>query len=284
MVRLKKLFLAIAVAILLAGCSGNTESGSQEPTRRPSESVEEPQMAPLTEDEIKRMYSSPEDYIGRTVELVGQVFAGVDYDEDGVYFQMWADAENFNNNTVVAYLDPSFTVEDNQYVRVKGTVADVLVGENMMGATVTAPLIRADELAVLTYKEAVMPTIAVAEATTKTIEQRGYSVTVQTVELAEEETRAYISVTNNGSSTFSLYEFNMLLIQDGTQYEYTWNFMADYPELQTDIRPGITSEGVVVFPAIKEAPFQIIMEGDSGDWNEELEEYIFDFNISEKEE
>ncbi|RHR10753.1 hypothetical protein DWX58_05055 [Pseudoflavonifractor sp. AF19-9AC] len=281
---MKKLFLAIAVAILLAGCSGNTESGSQEPARRPSESVEEPQIAPLTEDEIKRMYSSPEDYIGRTVELVGQVFAGVDYDEDGVYFQMWADAENFNNNTVVAYLDPSFTVEDNQYVRVKGTVADVLVGENMMGATVTAPLIRADELAVLTYKEAVMPTIAVAEATTKTIEQRGYSVTVQTVELAEEETRAYISVTNNGSSTFSLYEFNMLLIQDGTQYEYTWNFMADYPELQTDIRPGITSEGVVVFPAIKEAPFQIIMEGDSGDWNEELEEYIFDFNISEKEE
>ena len=280
---MKKLFLAIAVAILLAGCSGNTESGSQEPTRRPSESVEEPQMAPLTEDEIKRMYSSPEDYIGRTVELVGQVFAGVDYDEDGVYFQMWADAENFNNNTVVAYLDPSFTVEDNQYVRVKGTVADVLVGENMMGATVTAPLIRADELAVLTYKEAVMPTIAVAEATTKTIEQRGYSVTVQTVELAEEETRAYISVTNNGSSTFSLYEFNMLLIQDGTQYEYTWNFMADYPELQTDIRPGITSEGVVVFPAIKETPFQIIMEGDSGDWNEELEEYIFDFNICNKE-
>ena len=241
-------------------------------------------MAPLTEDEIKRMYSSPKNYIGRTVELVGQVFAGVDYDEDGVYFQMWADAENFNNNTVVAYLDPSFTVEDNQYVRVKGTVADVLVGENMMGAAVTAPLIRADELAVLTYKEAVMPTVAVAEATTKTIEQRGYSVTVQTVELAEEETRAYISVTNNGSSTFSLYEFNMLLIQDGTQYEYTWNFMADYPELQTDIRPGITSEGVVVFPAIKEAPFQIIMEGDSGDWNEELEEYIFDFNICEKEE
>ena len=283
MVRLKKIFLAIAVAILLAGCSGNTESGSQEPTRRPSESVEEPQMAPLTEDEIKRMYSSPEDYIGRTVELVGQVFAGVDYDEDGVYFQMWANAENFNNNTVVAYLDPSFTVKDNQYVRVKGTVADVLVGENMMGATVTAPLIRADELAVLTYKEAVMPTIAVAEATTKTIEQRGYSVTVQTVELAEEETRAYISVTNNGSSTFSLYEFNMFLIQDGTQYEYTWNFMADYPELQTDIRPGITSEGVVVFPAIKEAPFQIIMEGDSGDWNEELEEYIFDFNICNKE-
>ena len=280
---MKKIFLAIAVAILLAGCSGNTESGSQEPTRRPSESVEEPQMAPLTEDEIKRMYSSPEDYIGRTVELVGQVFAGVDYDEDGVYFQMWANAENFNNNTVVAYLDPSFTVKDNQYVRVKGTVADVLVGENMMGATVTAPLIRADELAVLTYKEAVMPTIAVAEATTKTIEQRGYSVTVQTVELAEEETRAYISVTNNGSSTFSLYEFNMLLIQDGTQYEYTWNFMADYPELQTDIRPGITSAGVVVFPAIKEAPFQIIMEGDSGDWNEELEEYIFDFNICNKE-
>lgn len=279
MVRLKKIFLAIAVALLLAGCAGNTESGSQEPVRRPSENVEETQLTPITGSAINRMYSSPEDYIGRTVELVGQVFGGVDYDQDGVYFQMWADAEDLKNNTVVAYMDPSFTVEDNQYVRVTGTVADVFVGENMMGRTITAPLIHADELTVLTYKEAVMPTIAVAEATTKTIEQRGYSVTVQTVELAEQETRAYISVTNNGSSTFSLYEFNMILIQDGTQYEYGWNFMADYPELQTDIRPGITSEGVVVFPAIKEAPFQIIMEGSSGDWSEELQEYVFDFNI-----
>ena len=65
-----------------------------------------------------------------------------------------------------------------------------------------------------------------ATAVNNTIEQYGYSVTVQSVELAEKETRAYISVTNNGSSEFSLYGFNMVLIQDDTQYKYAPNYKA----------------------------------------------------------
>ena len=74
---------------------------------------------------------------------------------------------------------------------------------------------------------------------------------------------------------------NSVLIQDGTQYEYTPNYMADYPELQSSIRTGITTEGVVVFPAIQQEPFQIIMEASTYDWNQPLQEYVFDFNIAE---
>ena len=43
---------------------------------------------------------------------------------------------------------------------------------------------------------------------------------------------------------------------------------------------GITTEGVVVFPAIQQEPFQIIMEASTYDWNQPLQEYIFDFNIA----
>lgn len=270
--------LLIVLLAMLVGCTPpttNTVSGNN------SAEVSEAPAEPLSDSEVKRMYSNPSDYIGSTVELVGVIFGGVDYDGDGIYFQMWADPENIDYNTVVAYFDPELTLEDGQYIRISGTVIDVFEGENMMGGQIIAPAIQADTLEVISYKDAVRPTIATATAINNTVEQYGYSVTVQSVELAEKETRAYISVTNNGSSEFSLYGFNMVLIQDGAQYEYTPNYMADYPELQSSIRAGITTEGVVVFPAIQQKPFQIIMEASTYDWSQPLQEYIFDFNIAE---
>lgn len=125
-----------------------------------------------------------------------------------------------------------------------------------------------------------MPTIATATATNATIDQLGYAVTIQSVELAEQETRVYISIQNNGANDFSLYGFDTVLIQNGTQYEYQSNYDADYPEHQTNIRPGITTEGVLVFPAISEEPFQIIMEARSSDWHEDFGEYVFDCTVS----
>ena len=119
-----------------------------------------------------------------------------------------ADPENIDYNTVVAYFDPELTLEDGQYIRISGTVIDVFEGENMMGGKIVAPAIQADTLEVISYKDAVRPTVATATTINNTVEQYGYSVAVQSVELAEKETRAYISVTNNGSSEFSLYGFN----------------------------------------------------------------------------
>lgn len=269
--------LIILLAILVGCTTSTTNPGSGNNDTESSETPAEP----LSDSEIKRMYSNPSDYIGSTVELVGVIFGGVDYDGDGIYFQMWADPEIIDYNTVVAYFDPELTLEDGQYIRISGTVIDVFEGENMMGGQIVAPAIQADTLEVISYKDAVRPTVATATAINNTVEQYGYSVTVQSVELAEKETRAYITVTNNGSSEFSLYGFNMVLIQDGTQYEYTPNYMADYPELQSSIRTGITTEGVVVFPAIQQEPFQIIMEASTYDWNQPLQEYVFDFNIAE---
>ena len=275
--------VAVLVLSLLAGCGAGPreENGSvQNTTLPPSESQNvEYSTEPLTENELKKMYSNPEDYVGSTVELVGQIFGNVEYDDDGVYFQMWSDPENIHGNTVVGYSDTEITLESNQYVKVTGVIIDVFEGENMMGGEVIAPGVRADKLEVLSYKDAIMPTISTATATTNTIDQLGYSVTVQKVELAEKETRVYISVTNNGDNKFSIYSYSMVFLQNNSQYEPTFNFAADYPELQSNIRPGISAEGVVVFPAIENAPFQIIMEGHSDDWKEELQEYIFDFSM-----
>ena len=262
--------LSTALILSLAACGGNpnSSSGSSSAPQSPPE--------PLSEREVKMMYSDPESYVGSIVELTGQVFAGVEYDSDGVYFQLWADPENLDLNTVVAYNDPEFELENDDYVKLTGEVVDVYEGQNMMGGTIVAPAILAHEIEILSYKDAVMPTIATAAATNGTIDQLGYKVTVQNIELAEEETRVYISIQNNGASEFSLYGFNSVLIQDSTQYETQSNYKADYPEHQTQIRPGITTEGVIVFPAIREEPFQLIMEAHSSDWHEEINDYVFD--------
>lgn len=267
------LLLAGMMCLSLAAC-GSTANDSGD------ESV---QMAePLTEEEVKKMYSNPKDYVGSTVELVGQIFGGVEYDDDGVYFQMYADPANWDMNTMVGYLNPDITLEDDAYVKLTGIVTDVYEGENMLGATLVLPAVRAIELEEISYIDAVVPTICTAAATTPTIDQRGYAVTVEKVELAEDETRVYVKVVNNGANEFSLYDFNMTLIQNGSQYEKSYNFDGDYPELQTDIRPGITTEGIVTFPGIAQEPFQIIMEGRSGDWQEDLSEYTFDFTIQQQ--
>lgn len=256
-----------------------TACGSSSSTSTDSQDSTSPLPTPIAEEDIPKMYANPESYIGGAVTMTGQIFGGVEYDENAVYFQMWGDPDNSDFNTVVTCPDPELELENGQYIRIQGVVADVFEGQNMMGGTIIAPAIRADLVEVLSYKDAVHPTVATAVPATGTIEQYGYAVTVETVELAEEETRAYISVTNNGSSAFSLYDFNMLLIQNGTQYESQINFNADYPELQDDLRPGIKTEGVVVFPAIEQTSFQLIMEGRSDNWHEDLQEYVFDLTI-----
>ncbi|MBM6722235.1 hypothetical protein [Pseudoflavonifractor phocaeensis] len=262
---------------LISGCSSSAPSSapSVEPSNTPEAVVQEP----LTDAEVKMMYSAPDEYKGALVELSGVVFNTVEYDEDGVYFQMWGDPENSDLNTIVTYPDPNFALESGQYVKVTGTVMGEVTGTNAFGGEISAAMVTADGLEISTYQDVVSPTLATASADVPTVEQLGYSITVQKAELAENETRLYISATNNGSANFIIYSFNMTIVQDGHQYEEESNYAADYPELQSDIRPSVTTEGVVTFPALENAPFQLIIEARSDDWDEDIQDYIFDMDF-----
>lgn len=262
---------------LISGCSSGAPSNtpSVEPSNTPEAVVQEP----LTDAEVKMMYSAPDEYKGALVELSGVVFNTVEYDEDGVYFQMWGDPENSDLNTIVTYPDPNFALESDQYVKLTGTVMGEFTGTNAFGGEISAAVVTADTLEISTYQDVVSPTLATASADVPTVEQLGYSITVQKAELAENETRLYISATNNGSANFTIYSFNMTIVQDGHQYEEESNYDADYPELQSDIRPSVTTEGVVTFPALENAPFQLIIEARSDDWDEDIQDYVFNLDF-----
>lgn len=266
---MKKVLSLVLSAMLVLGLTACSSSPS-----KPSVPPE-----PLSEHEINLMYSNPNDYSGRPVELTGEVFSDPEYDENAAYFQMFVDPENARLNTVVIYPNPSHKLKDGDYVRISGIVDKEFVGENMMGGEVHAPTIVVDKLDVLSYQEALSPTIHTASATTPTIDQYGYTVTIEKIELAENETRVYVKVENNGQSEFNLYEYRTRIVQDSSQIEQQSNYDADYPELQRDLRPGIISEGIICMGPLKDASFQLILDGSSDNWDEDIEEFIFDCTI-----
>jgi hypothetical protein len=233
MKKVLSILAAVAMVISLVACGNNSSGqGSSE------------EQIPMSNDEIKQMYADVNEFKGRTIELTGKIFGSIDYDSDGVYFQMYADPANYEMNTVVAYGNPDAELSDGDYVKVIGKVSGEFEGENMLGAKITAPVITADSAEVLTYQDAVAPTLYTYIPNESTLTQNGYSVTVEKVELAEQETRVYIKVENNGAGKFNLYSFNSLIIQNGKQYEEETNYEADYPDVQTDLSVGVSTEGI----------------------------------------
>lgn len=235
--------------------------------------------APLTADEMDQLYTDPKKFEGRSVTLTGKVFGSPEKDGEGIYFQIFADPEKYDRNTAIVYKSTDVSVSADDYVRITGRVQGNLKGQNAFGGSVSAPAILADSVEVVTYMDAVVPTIKSVELSGVTQDQHGYAITVEKVEFAEKETRVYVSIQNNGSSNFTAYSFNTKIIQNGKQYEEARNFFADYPEIQTDLVPGVTTEGIIAFPAIDQADFKITFEGRSNDWQEDIETYSFDIPV-----
>lgn len=232
-------------------------------------------IVPLKGDETKSLYTTPENLKNHYVELIGTVFMAPEYMDDGVCVQMMSDIKNHDNNTVVYIHDKDFKVKQNDYLHVVGLVGGTVTGQNALGNAVSAPTITAKEYEIYSYKDAVAPALKTIEVN-QTQSQLGYSVTVQQVEYAENETRVYLKVDNHGSDKFNVYSFYTKITQDGKQYSEQNNWEADYPAVQTDLLVGNSSEGVIVFPAINEGAFTLTVEGSSNNFWEDLKPYTFD--------
>lgn len=257
------LLLGLAMMFGLAAC-GSTPVESDQP--------------PMTEEEIQKMHADPDSYKGRELTIYGQILDTPEKDDDAIYFQMYCDPVNYSQSVIVGYADPSLTLPADCYVKVTGTVDGKFEAENMLGGTVTGARIIATSVEESNYADAVAPTLKSIDVN-QTQEQLGYSVTIQKVEFAEKETRVYLSVTNNGNDKFFLYSFNVKILQNGTQYGEEMNYDAGYPEIESELLVGATTEGVICFPALEQASFQLSSEAHSDNWQETIEPFTFDITV-----
>lgn len=231
-------------------------------------------IVPLKGSEIKSLYTTPEDFKNHYVEIVGQVFATPEYANECIAIQIFTDIENNENNTIVYIFDKNFEVKQEDYIRIVGKVGDVFEGENAFGGTMTVPTVTAKEYNIISYQEALSPTLKTINVN-QTQTQFGYSVTIQKIEFAENETRVYLKVDNRGTETLNVYSFDAKITQDGKQYGEQDNWDANYPSIQSDLLVGSSTEGIITFPKLADGPFSVYIEAISDNWNEEIKPFTF---------
>lgn len=166
------------------------------------------------------------------------------------------------------------------YISIDGKIDGVFEGQNIMGGDISCPLISADSVKEMSYIDAVVPTLTTITPEDATQKQHDIELKVDKIEFAEKETRIYFTETNNSDYTFS-----MNIVQNGKQFEQDSTadsiYDGDYPELVSDLMPGASSSGIVVFPALDSlVDFKIIAEGSSDNYDIDLKPFIFEIKAS----
>jgi hypothetical protein len=259
--------IALAALVLITSTAACAESGSKEQAED-NKAASVPTPVPESDEHFTRLNwdllnSDPDAYKGASVDVVGQIFLPPERDEGSVYFQMYADPKNSEWNTIVSYADGSLRVKEDDFVRVRGTVVGKFEGENAFGAALTVPVVTADSIRIVDATAAASP--AVRTLPRRQIAQAGITITVQKVDFAEDETRVFLAVKNGSRSQFNLYSSSGKAVQRGRQFESTYS-SGDYPELSSEILPGVFTSGVIVFPPMgPNAGLEIHLEGYSED-------------------
>ena len=235
----------------------------------------------LNESEISAAYSDPNSFKGRTVKNLTLHVFNTDKDGDIVAVQGWQDIKNTNNNTVVVIKNLKVDVNYDDFIRVSGKITGKFKGENAFGGDVSALQIEATKLEKIKSYEAIE-----AEKVKKvgtSAEKGGVTVTVNKVDFTKDETRVYLDIKNNQSNKVNIYANQAKILQNGQQYEENLNTSYMYYKdgnLSTDIQPGATTSGVVVFQKIDpNTPFSLTIGG----WSmASIDELNFRFEIQGK--
>lgn len=104
----------------------------------------------IDEEQISDVFTNPEKYKGKYVKLNAQIFNGPDTEDGIAAYQAYYDIVNYSKDFIFGLEDSSFAVND--YVAIDGEITDTFEGENLMGGTITCPVIKAESVTKLTYR------------------------------------------------------------------------------------------------------------------------------------
>jgi hypothetical protein len=242
-------------------CSATTDTTSApsgETTHKASSAPDNPNAGvTLTQTDVGRLVADPKGLKGAAITIAGKAF---NVEGDGT-FQMWADSGA--NQNIAVCCDAS--VEEDQYVKVKGTVAGDVSGENAFGGEVSAPMVDAD---------AVTPAAAAAldpamwKLRGQSVTENGVRIRVSKIEFGRHEVRMYVNVKNDGADSFDV-DPSPAVVSGGHQVET--DYSGDYKELASTVSPGSSTRGVLLFKRSDVAlrkPLSVSFSGYDSDFNE----------------
>ena len=223
--------------------------------------------------------AQPDSFEGRAAEgITGKVFV-LERDADSVALQMYTNDDYSDGNTLVAVLQANDDgVQEDDFVRVDGTVGPAFNGENAFGASLTAPTIKADTVEVITALEAAPPPVATTQVR-RSQAQGGVTATLRKVERLDRGGRVFLTVRNRSGSEISVYDSNAKFIQGSRQQDPESSFDIELPSLEGDIQSGVTDDAVLVFERMRPGPARLVLEWYSSDYTVSSSPFEFRFTV-----
>ena len=232
----------------------------------------------LTNKDYQKLTTDPDKYKGYQVNITGKIFTDSEKGDGLITFQMWMNPEESEGNTAVAFTE-DMDLSIDQYVRIKGVVTGKISGTNAFSGEISMPAILATSIEKVSAFEAVAPTIKSIKPN-KTIDQYGLRLTIQKIEFAEKQTRAYVKIRNASGYKASVYSYDAKIKQGSKQYDEKSDFFEDYKELPGDLLNGTTASGIVIFEPInyKTKNCQIVITGSTDNYWVDFKPYTFNIN------
>ena len=266
--------LATTMALSFTACGSSSPSESKATTesKETEEKVEKEYV-----DDINAVVTNPDSYKGKYIKFCG-IVSSVESDEDAYGLQVYVDLDY--NNSVLVEVPKSLLPEipkSDDFLNIDAKIDGSYNGQTVMGVDSTWARLTAESVEKTTYVDSFGKADTTWDFTDKVIDQNGMKVEVTKVEFAKDETRFYVTATNNSSATMSLWTYSAKVIQNGQQLEQSYgNYYANYPELSSDLLPGASSSGVLVFDAMEPSDMQLYIDGTTDNWEIEFSPFTFD--------
>ncbi len=263
------LFLVVAVAFSMVAC-GSSNSSAEE---------KEEEIEYVSADDISNVLADPDNYVGKYIVITGQVFNKINSDDEQQTIQVYYDAKNYSDDYIV-YCSADDNISEDEYIEVDGKILGAESFETFLGEQRDMLSIDASTVTEKNYIDIVVPAIATVTPEDATVTQNDITVTVDKVEFAESETRIWITMQNDSSESVDIYPAQAILVQNGKQYEYNWDsdtiYETDEEEPSDRLLSGLTSSGLIVFPAIDSSEeSQLYIDNcNSDDYEIEFEPFI----------
>jgi hypothetical protein len=223
------------------------------------------------------VYTNANNYLGYHINIKGKVFQVLGDTGESKGVQVWLDPETSEQNIWIYYSNAA-EIKQGDFIVCSGYIKDVTSYDNNYGAELSAPLVISNDMRKANYIEVMSPTISSHEFLNVSAEQHKYSISVNKVEFANDETRIYFSAKNQGKAKMYTGVSDAVILQSGKQYNASENYDAEYETIPYELYVGVESSGIVTFSKIEQKDFQIIVEIHSDDVDEEFEAFVF--NIS----
>lgn len=269
--KLLTIMLATSMALSFTACGSSSPSESKTTTE--SKETEEKEYV----DDINAVVTNPDSYKGKYIKFCG-IVSSVESDEDVYGLQVYVDLDY--NNSVLVEVPKSLLPEipkSDDFFNIDAKIDGSYNGQTVMGVDSTWARLTAESVEKTTYVDSFGKADTTWDFSDKVIDQNGMKVEVTKVEFAKDETRFYVTATNNSSATMSLWTYSAKVIQNGQQLEQSYgNYYANYPELSSDLLPGASSSGVLVFDAMEPSDMQLYIDGTTDNWEIEFSPFTFD--------